>query len=660
MTSTLRLLNLAATLAGATAVLVVTAAPDASERAYVGQETCMSSGCHADAYHDSSEYQGADAFRATLHQKIHFRPSPETVVMEGYLDGDSTLRLILPQVPVPGDDTLLVDLWKSDDGREYFAQMRISNGGAATLPMKIEYTLGGYGWAQRYLVRIGDNFHVLPFIYALPAYREHSDTSDAYAFADLNRWVTIESGVAGFADQTTSAFRAFSWDRDCAACHVNGFDVDVIDRGTEKMFSATWVGRAEGDSALTDQNMRAGCESCHGPGSEHAANPSTENIIAPGRWAGTREGTDLKLDLCNACHTRGHSTGGAFHYAFDETAMRPFVPGQLLPPFYRLQYGDMVLWADRITSSAHHQSGQDYWRSKHYDAHALTNGCWDCHTVHTNGRNGLPYQLRENYYSLADGEGCLTCHGSAGAMATPALENMAVTDVRDGRLVLRHTQHSPAASQCAACHLTKTATVSSMNLPRKPALELSQHDFRVRPPSVTLDYRNDFIGMMNTCAASCHRNGRGSRNFADSTPIAPSFGIADQNLGSWKESTDIALADSLWRYYRIMYERYLGASVESTHPEIASAITAIAPNPLRVDARITFTVAARGVVSLAVYDTRGGFVRSLASGTHATGRYGVLWDGTSAAGIRASAGAYVVRLSVGAVTSSRTIIVERQ
>jgi hypothetical protein len=643
-----------------TAALIGTASPEPSARTYVGQETCMSSGCHAGAYHDSSDYQGAEAFRATLHQQVHFRPTPETVVMDHYFDGDSTLKLVLPQVPTPGDDTLLVHLWKSEDDGTYWVQMSISGGGNATPPMRIEYTYGGYGWAQRYLVRIDDNFHVLPFQYALPAYREHSDTSNAYAFTDLNRWLAIQSGVARFIDQTSSAFQGFSYDRDCAACHVNGFDIAVTERGLEKFYSATWVGRPEGDSALIDQNMRVGCESCHGPGSEHAAGPTKENIVSPARWPSTREGTDLKLDLCNACHTRGHSTGGAFHYAFDEANWRPYVPGQPLPPFYRLQYGDMVTWPDRVTSFAHHQKGQDYWRSKHYASHVFANGCRDCHTAHTNGRDGLPYQFRENYYALSDGEGCLTCHGSAGAQMSPPLENMALTGVRDGEAINLHTQHTLAASKCVDCHFPRTATISAIDLPRKPAHELTQHDFRVRSPVTTLEYRNDFVGMMNTCAAACHRNGRGSRNFADSTPIAPSFGIVDRNLGGWKESTDLALADTLWRYYRIMYEKYVRASADAATPAVASAITSIAPNPARGAARIAFTVARPGDVALEVFDARGRLVRSLAAGRHASGAYSALWDCATASGDPVAGGAYVVRLRVGAATSARTIVVEQR
>src|SRR5687768_5360950 len=87
-----------------TTIAVTVKTSEASgERTYVGQENCMSSGCHAGAYSPTSDYQGAGPFRATLHQKIHLRPNPETVVIERYFSGDSTIRFFEPAAP-PGMD----------------------------------------------------------------------------------------------------------------------------------------------------------------------------------------------------------------------------------------------------------------------------------------------------------------------------------------------------------------------------------------------------------------------------------------------------------------------------------------------------------------------------------------------------------------------------
>src|SRR4051794_23748880 len=61
-------------------------------RTYVGEETCMSAGCHAGPYGGESTYQGADLFRETMHQRIHLRPTPETVIIDRLFDNDTILK----------------------------------------------------------------------------------------------------------------------------------------------------------------------------------------------------------------------------------------------------------------------------------------------------------------------------------------------------------------------------------------------------------------------------------------------------------------------------------------------------------------------------------------------------------------------------------------
>src|SRR5512133_2602985 len=152
----------------------LTSSPPPPERTYVGAETCMRS-CHAGAFHDSSDYTGAAAFRQTMHQRIHLRPSPETVVIEKYFAGDSVLKAYMAFAPIPGQDTLLIELSKSADGRDYFVQMRISNQPADTTPrMKVAYTYGGNGWIQRFLVEVDGSFYIITCQYVLPGYRNRS------------------------------------------------------------------------------------------------------------------------------------------------------------------------------------------------------------------------------------------------------------------------------------------------------------------------------------------------------------------------------------------------------------------------------------------------------------------------------------------------------
>jgi hypothetical protein len=637
------------------------------ERTYVGQETCLTSGCHAGAYHDSSDYQGAAAFRETMHQKIHQRPSPESVVIDNYFEGDSVVKEIIPTryAPIPGQDTLLVYFSKSADRKDYYIQMKISEQPDSTPKMKVAYTYGGNGWIQRFLLEINGSHYIVPFQYVLPGYRQRTPVGGTFWFLDWNYWLTIDSTTseARFLTFNSNRFREVSWDKNCASCHVNGFDITrrVTNGGADTAWQATWVGVVEEDSALTDQNIKIGCESCHGPGSEHVASPSKTNIVAPGTWAMTKEATDLKLALCNQCHNRMKSTLATHRYPYDEANRRPYIPGQPLDSFIQDWWKGMNVWPDRVTSYAHHQTGQDYMRSKQYANHVYKNGCWDCHTVHTNGKDNLPYQLDRDWYSLDDGEGCMSCHGSAAPSQTPALEDLRGTTTYNGRTVNAHSMHSPEISQCVNCHYTKTASIGFLDLPTKTLYEFTDHSFKVIRPSATLSLQKTGIGMLNTCAESCHRNTRGSRNLDPSLPAAPAFGTFDRanRVGTWNDSADVILADSLWFRYQQMYARYVSAAPETGVTALGLAVSAVAPNPFRDATKITFTVARPSHIELGIFDMRGTLVRSLVGGPHAPGGYSATWDGTGELGVVLDPGAYIVRLTAGGASVSKKVVLVR-
>ncbi len=69
---------------------------------------------------------------------------------------------------------------------------------------------------------------------------------------------------------------------DCGPCHTTGYRAE----GTALAFLPGIVG----DFA----HLNVTCEACHGPGADHAANPSTSNITV-----------DESAALCGRCHTRG-------------------------------------------------------------------------------------------------------------------------------------------------------------------------------------------------------------------------------------------------------------------------------------------------------------------------------------------------------------------
>lgn len=105
-----------------------------------------------------------------------------------------------------------------------------------------------------------------------------------------------------------------------------------------------------------------------------------------------------------------------------------------------------------------------------------------------------------------------------------------------------------------------------------------------------------------------------------------------------------------------------GASVVVTGPVTDAtaagggvALSPAVPNPFGASTTIPFTLAARSLVSLRVYDVRGSLVRVLANGTFAEGGHSVVWDGRAGDGRAAGAGVYFVRLSANDLTRIQRI-----
>jgi len=647
------------TVAGVLVALRPSPTKAAGERTYTGVASCMTSGCHAGQYGDGHSYKGAADFLETMHQKIHLRPTPETVVIDRLFSEGKELKYWDNRIRAEGKDTLVIRLSKGDGPNDYYIQLLFSNGGDSLPKMKVAYTYGGNGWIQRYLVQINNSYYVAPFQYVLPSYRERTDTGGFY-FLDVNRWYRVDANLqngAEFFNWETNDFRKQSWDKNCSACHVNGFDVQKVTANGDTSWYANWVGVFESDSATMDQNIEIGCESCHGPGSEHVANPTKDNIFSPGQLPKTAEATQLKLDMCNQCHKRLASLGGEHSFGYDESTRTPYTVGNILKDFSKPAPN---VWADGQTAYAHHQQGDDYEHSYQYTNHLFTEGCSDCHLSHYN-KPGLPYQLNADWYSLEDGVGCMSCHGSPEKSQPPADNLGAVAEI-NGKMVNKHSMHAPEISQCVNCHFTHTSTIAFTG-----SQEFSDHSFRVIRPKATLDFykepgQNPYVGMINTCAASCHRNGRGSRNSKPGDPEAPAFGTHDDYIYSYKDKADSILADTLWKAYQVMYKDIMKPSGVGPGeiPEVHDVrLTMVTPNPFVGAARIDFEVDKSQSVTIEIYDITGRLVRVLARQRYATGSHSVVWEGVDDQGAPVLSGNYFVRLTTAQGTDNKRIVFMR-
>ncbi|MDM7925094.1 MAG: GDSL-type esterase/lipase family protein [bacterium] len=80
------------------------------------------------------------------------------------------------------------------------------------------------------------------------------------------------------------------------------------------------------------------------------------------------------------------------------------------------------------------------------------------------------------------------------------------------------------------------------------------------------------------------------------------------------------------------------------------------PNPFNPSTMLSFETSRRTHASLAVYDVRGRFVKSLSDGSVDAGFHRAVWNGTDAAGNSVPGGVYIVRLEADGSAASRKVV----
>jgi predicted CXXCH cytochrome family protein len=220
--------------------------------------------------------------------------------------------------------------------------------------------------------------------------------------------------------------------------------------------------------APTEWNV--GCESCHGPGSDHAANPTKINIIDPARL-----GSVAASDTCIQCHSQGQPlkdpiAGQSYDWPVG------YHVGQKLSDFWKLEphkLGELTFthFPDG-TGHKNRMQGNDFVQSLMY-ARGVT--CFSCHDPHGTDN---PHMLKKPVDQL-----CVSCHVAGGANGphAPSLE--------------AHTHHAAGSpgSQCVSCHMPLIEqTVGNINV--------ASHTFHVVTPG-----QSESQKMPGSCT-SCHKD----------------------------------------------------------------------------------------------------------------------------------------------------------
>ncbi|MER3522963.1 MAG: hypothetical protein C4326_02575 [Ignavibacteria bacterium] len=611
---------------------------DAPAQTYQGTQYCQL--CHSGAA--GNQYT---VWQNTLHAKIHLRPDTISVrPLDWFTRGDSVSVGIAS-----------AKVYLSRVGNDYFARV-----GAGGTNYKIAYTYG-WGFKQRYLVKIDTSYYMLPIQYNLKGYL--NNTTGSWVPYNASNWFNTD----GTPKPINNTFRTKSWDKNCMGCHITGGRVERVVVGTDTSWRATWANNS------SDLNMTIGCEACHGPstggaGPGHQMNPRT----LPSKRA--------KLEVYGQCHNRasswrGPGLVGTHEYNKNELNNTYFNPGDTTHPLSEFMNfgmpangpGGPGTWYDGKTARQHHQQYQEILGSRHFTTPFVEITCFTCHASHKgSGGNHLlvdSLTVGTTHFRVdnADNTLCLACHATHEpfqAIQPAWVQNEPAYRDSIGRYVNQHSRHSVydplntlntgGSGRCSKCHMAKTAITAV-------AYDIHTHTFAVVPPVQTLRYRDSTrvaTGMLNSCAASCHRNPSGS------TAAVPSFGIpTDPTLTNWAEPTDLALADTLWRYWQawgFTGVRELAHAVPATY-----TLSQNYPNPFNPSTHIIVELPQQSDVMLAVYNIIGERVATLMQGEFKAGRYEVTWQGKDDFGLQLATGVYLYRLDAGNTSMTKKMILLR-
>ena len=290
----------------------------------------------------------------------------------------------------------------------------------------------GTKWKQRYFTKVGNDYFPLG------------------AQWDVNHKIWRAYNVPAGADWWVPFYPADNSGRPtgplCDGCHSVNYDIK--------------------NNTITEWNV--GCERCHGPGSEHASNPSRANIVNPVRLDFVRA-----TDTCIQCHSQGQPLSNPMNGQYYDWPVG-FHQGLNLKDFWKLEEHKLgetsfTHFADG-TGHKNRMQGNDFVQSLMY-RRGVT--CFSCHDVHGTENNADLIKPA--------GQLCLTCHGPSSPNGPHAASIEAHTHHRAG---------SPG-NDCVSCHMPKIEqTIADINV--------RSHTFAFITPEMTDQYK-----IPNPCTG-CH------------------------------------------------------------------------------------------------------------------------------------------------------------
>lgn len=391
------------------------AARPPDDAAYVGSAACAA--CHPDAVAGHAE---------TPHGASGRDPSTLTGALDGLDDRFSAGEVVDLSEAVAGASIALDSL-----GGEWTADIA-DNAGRSTGPLPVIEVYGGWRAGAALAVEVDGLRYLLPVGWAL----DGQGLSSGQAAAD---WVSTYTDGWFDADgqlDLDSAGRpgqAASWDLQCAGCHATGHRLVESPAGVYQLDA-----RESGDV----MERQVGCESCHGPGSEHVAADSataSSTILNPALLAPSR-----RVEVCARCHERSAVESHPFS---DAPAWPTATDGAALGPLDLVSDNASpapASWTTAEPSRLFRDQVGDLRASPHQDTAAgYVGACEDCHTVHEPG-DGASLRTEPGALAL-----CTTCHAAAFPDEASVLDHSAHPYVEEERF---------GSASCQGCHVPRIAS----------------------------------------------------------------------------------------------------------------------------------------------------------------------------------------------------------
>lgn len=397
--------------------------------------------------------------------------------------------------------------------------------GPGGLKLQLAATWSGMseGNGQRYMVRVpvadtdtgySRAIYFGPFAWGGTTYS--SNTSNWYTG-------NTPKYAPGIASSALVPLQGQNYLKNCAGCHITGIRKTYVTAAGEYIlnpFPAALVPQGspnypdiDGDGIPDVTNI--GCESCHGPGSNHilgggdpAKIVNPVDIVAGPGYA---QANQARSAICFQCHVQtGSFPNQTWGFTYDETNNKGFFVSNPMPDLTLYQKSKAVKWPDGV----HYSTARidSYYSAAHYEgSHGIA--CNDCHNLHSETQN--PAQVRDTIVrsgvttanaNVDDDSFCLSCHAGR---AFPTFTKQDVADwkaagydapipdaIRNG--IEAHTHHPYGAnrelglSSCVGCHYA------------------NGHDAWVAKPEDTIAFKDVVTsstvkGNPNGCSTECHR-----------------------------------------------------------------------------------------------------------------------------------------------------------